>query len=63
MAEGTKWQSARHDIWQYICPDDLKEHERLLRSYGRRVEYQECWQHRELLAYRREERARFRAWA
>lgn len=60
---GTKWQSAWHDIWQHICTDDLKEHERLLRSYGQRVEYQECWLHNELLAYRREETARWRHWA
>lgn len=51
--KGTEWQSAWHDVWQNICCDDLKEHERLTRKYRGRVEYQECWAHGELLRHRR----------
>lgn len=56
--KGTRWNSAWHDIWPDIRIDDLKEHEKLNRKYGRRVDYQECWMHQTLLRYRGEDRTR-----
>lgn len=32
-----------HDIWDYICSDNLEEMKKLHRKYGRRTEYQESW--------------------
>jgi spermidine synthase len=32
-----------HDIWDYICADNLPEMKKLHRKYGRRTKYQESW--------------------
>lgn len=50
---GTTWDVAWHDIWKDICADDLPEHAKLLRSYGRRVKWQGAWAHEKLRRHRR----------
>lgn len=40
---GQKYDSAWHDIWDYITSDNLPEMAKLHRKYGRRVQYQESW--------------------
>lgn len=41
--KGKQYNYAWHDIWDYICSDNLKEMHTLHRKYGRRVDYQESW--------------------
>jgi hypothetical protein len=53
---GVRWNAAWHDIWPDICVDDLTGHEKLSRRYGRRVDWQGCWAHHQLLYYRKRER-------
>lgn len=55
--KGRRWDLAWHDIWPTLCTDDLEEHGKLNRKYGRRVDWQGCWAHEQLLSYRRRERA------
>lgn len=50
---GTRWNVVWHDIWTNICTDDLGEHAKLLRSYGRRADWQGAWKHDELLSLKR----------
>jgi hypothetical protein len=38
-----KYDTVWHDIWNYICADNLKEMEKLHRKYGRKTKYQESW--------------------
>ena len=53
--KGARWTCAWHDIWETLCTDDLALHSRLLRKYGRRVDWQEAWGHDLLVARRRQE--------
>lgn len=56
---GTCWDVAWHDIWLYKCADDLAEHAKLLRSYGRRVGWQGAWAHEELRYEQRRDRGNY----
>ena len=38
-----KYNAVWHDIWDYICSDNLDEMKTLHRKYGRKAEYQESW--------------------
>lgn len=38
-----KYDAVWHDIWDYICGDNLEEMKKLHRKYGRRTKYQESW--------------------
>lgn len=38
-----RFNAVWHDIWDYICGDNLEEMKKLHRKYGRRTEYQESW--------------------
>ena len=38
-----RFDAVWHDIWDYICADNLEEMKKLHRKYGRRTEYQESW--------------------
>lgn len=49
----TRWDCVWHDIWADKCTDDLAEHSKLLRSFGKRAKWQGCWAH-ETLLYNRE---------
>lgn len=52
--KNTRWDFAWHDIWPTICSDDLKEHAKLNRRFGRRTDNQACWKHHTLLRLRRQ---------
>lgn len=41
--KGKRYNAVWHDIWDYICADNLPEMHRLHRKYGRRTDYQESW--------------------
>lgn len=38
-----KYDAVWHDIWDYICGDNLDEMKTLHRKYGRKANYQESW--------------------
>lgn len=38
-----KYDAVWHDIWDYICGDNLPEMKKLHRKYGRKTIYQESW--------------------
>ncbi|HII95189.1 MAG TPA: hypothetical protein HA367_05605 [Candidatus Methanofastidiosum sp.] len=38
-----KYDAVWHDIWDYICGDNLEEMKKLHRKYGKRSKYQESW--------------------
>lgn len=38
-----RWDVAWHDIWLYICTDNLAEMTKLKRRFARRVGWQKCW--------------------
>ena len=38
-----RYNAVWHDIWDYICSDNLAEMKKLHRKYGRRADYQESW--------------------
>ncbi len=38
-----RFQAVWHDIWDYICADNLPEMAKLHRKYGRRTEWQGSW--------------------
>jgi spermidine synthase len=40
---GKRYQMVWHDIWDYICADNLPEMRRLHRKYGRRADWQGSW--------------------
>ena len=42
-APGVRFDSVWHDIWDYICADNLPEMHKLHRRYGRRCEWQGSW--------------------
>jgi Spermine/spermidine synthase domain len=41
--KGVRYDAVWHDIWDFICTDNLKEMEKLHRKYGRRCDYQDSW--------------------
>lgn len=41
--KGETYQLVWHDIWTFICADNLPEMHTLHRKYGRRAEYQMSW--------------------
>lgn len=41
--KGKRYQMVWHDIWDYICADNLPEMHRLHRRYGRRSDWQGSW--------------------
>jgi hypothetical protein len=41
--KGRRWDCAWHDVWDYICPDNLPEMAKLHRRFGRRVDWQGSW--------------------
>lgn len=41
--KGTRFGMVWHDIWDYICSDNLDEMKKLHRRYGRRTEWQGSW--------------------
>lgn len=38
-----RYNAVWHDIWDYICGDNLKEMKTLHRKYGKKADYQESW--------------------
>ena len=38
-----KYDAVWHDIWDYICGDNLPEMKTLHRKYGKKTKYQESW--------------------
>lgn len=50
--KGIKFGVVWHDIWDYICSDNLEQMKQLHRRYGRRAEWQGSWC-RELCEYQR----------
>lgn len=45
--KGKRYGMVWHDIWDYICADNLSEMTKLKRKYGRRADWQGCWAERE----------------
>jgi spermidine synthase len=41
--KGKRYQMVWHDIWDYICGDNLKQMKALHRKYGRRCDWQGSW--------------------
>lgn len=41
--KGKRYNAVWHDIWDYICEDNLEEMKKLHRKYGRKADYQESW--------------------
>lgn len=41
--KGKIYDAVWHDIWDYICSDNLVEMKKLHKKYGRRSRYQESW--------------------
>ena len=42
-AKGARFSVVWHDIWNYICKDNLDDMKRLHRAYGRRCDHQGSW--------------------
>jgi spermidine synthase len=41
--KGKQYGMVWHDIWDYICADNLKDMHKLHRKYGRRTDWQGSW--------------------
>jgi spermidine synthase len=41
--KGMRFNAVWHDIWDYICGDNLPEMHKLHRRYGRRADWQWSW--------------------
>ena len=50
--KGIKFDAVWHDIWDYICSDNLEDMKKLHRKYGKRTKWQGSWC-RELCEMRR----------
>jgi len=46
---GSRYQAVWHDIWDYICGDNVEEMDKLMRKYRSRTEWQGCWCRKECL--------------
>lgn len=55
-AKGEKFDCVWHDIWDYICSDNLKEMATLHRRYGKRTAWQDSWQKDMCQYYRRRDK-------
>lgn len=53
--KGTTWDVGWSDIWPTLCVDDLDEHARMNRKYGRRCTWHQCWGNALLKSERRRE--------
>ncbi len=40
---GARYDAVWHDIWDYICGDNLSEMSKLHRKYGKRTDFQRSW--------------------
>ncbi len=54
--KGERYDAVWHDIWDYICADNLDEMIKLHRKYGRKADYQESWCRSQCEAQRKEDR-------
>ena len=54
--KGVRYDCVWHDIWDFICADNLEEMGKLHRKYGRRCDWQDSWCKWECLQQRREEK-------
>jgi len=50
--KGERYNMVWHDIWDYICTDNLPEMEKLHRKYGKRTDWQGSWCKEECLRNR-----------
>ena len=41
--KGIKYDAVWHDVWSYICGDNVKDMHKLHRKYGRRTDWQRSW--------------------
>lgn len=41
--KGKKWDTVWHDIWDFVCGDNLPQMKALHRKYGRRASWQGSW--------------------
>jgi len=41
--KGKRYNAVWHDIWDFICADNLPEMHRLHRKYGKRADFQASW--------------------
>ena len=41
--KGIRYNAVWHDIWPYICADNLPEMTKLHRRYGKRTDWQDSW--------------------
>lgn len=41
--KGQRYDYVWHDIWDFICGDNLPQMTKLKRKYGRRTNWQACW--------------------
>jgi len=57
--KGEKFTAVWHDIWDYICADNLKEMSTLHRKYGRKSEWQDSWAKPQCQRLMRNERSYF----
>lgn len=57
--KGEKFTAVWHDIWDYICADNLKEMSTLHRKYGRKAEWQDSWAKHQCQRLMRNERSYF----
>ena len=47
--KGKRYNAVWHDIWNYICEDNLSEMTKLHRKYGKRCDWQYSWMRDELV--------------
>lgn len=55
-AKGERFDFVWHDIWDYICADNLEEMTKLHRKYGRRTSWQDSWAKYDCQRHRNAER-------
>ena len=51
--KGVRFAAVWHDIWNFVCSDNLAEMAKLKRKYARRADWQGCWSHIECLRAQR----------
>lgn len=52
--KGEKFDCVYHDIWDYICSDNLTEMSLLHRRYGKRTKWQDSWEKSTCQYYKRQ---------
>lgn len=50
--KGERWDYVWHDIWDFICSDNLAAMRQLKRKYARRTGWQNCWGYYQCLRQR-----------